>query len=121
MGMFIHASGYRSGCGRTHNDRGYQPPDPPTVKDPDLSKYEVITRQEKGAFVLLRVRYAGIPAHHGLKLMLYKKADLEEAEKLGHLDPHFLDDYPSPIARFTPTPEGDVLAVIVMNHLAEGA
>lgn len=89
------------------------------AKGADLSKYTVAKKQEIGHLTIVWVHYHEVQPYGGMKLMLYRTKELDEAEKQGRIDPHFLPWHPSPIARFEPTDLGLAMAIELAKILSK--
>jgi hypothetical protein len=102
----------------------YSTTDTPTravAPDPSPAHYSVEdTRYFKSSdgeikATLLKVKYLGCTNYEGTKILVY----LGQFTPQGELDPHFSEEYVSPIARFKPNREGKELATRFCKALVE--
>lgn len=78
--------------------------------DPNPQKFEITKYWCMGEFVVLMVNYPNCTNYEGNKILVFKNIKLSTIRSWSSLDPHFLDDGQSPIARFKPDGEGWELA-----------
>ena len=93
-------------------------PETKTTPNPNPYKFSLRNLYNSEKYVMLVVNYTDATTYDGDKILIYKRSD--EGEVLGmlqkgHLDPHFLEDSVSPVARFVATEEGIDLAMDFIN------
>jgi hypothetical protein len=114
MGMF------RKSCS-TYVPCNKEAPPPPA---PDPTRFKLSEYLIFGQYLLVRVVYPNCTNFEGHKIMLYKGVSIEELTQAKILDPHFQNIKFAPIARFTPTKEGWLLArqlctLLLVNETVE--
>jgi hypothetical protein len=81
------------------------------ASDPDPQRFDIVSEHWYGQYVVVMLHYPDCTNYYGRKLLVYDNIAKWNGIKIsGHIDPHFLDDRYSPIARFEPTPRGEILA-----------
>jgi len=115
MGIKLFSSGSSSTC------PGVMEVGPSTDTKPNPNPYRFTLRNlyNSEKYMMLVVNYQDCTTYDGDKVLVYKRED--EGEVLGmlqanNLDPHFLEDRVSPIARFVATDEGIEMAMKFMGH-----
>lgn len=90
-----------------------QPKSTPAAPDPDPRKFSVKQKLTlDGNMIVVRINYEGCTTYGGDKILVYDDRDkFHMVLGSGYVDPHFLDDSYSPIARFEATDRGWDLAV----------
>lgn len=93
-------------------------PETKTKPNPNPYRFSLRNLFNSKDYVMLVVNYDDATTYDGDKILIYKRSD--EGEVLGmlqakNLDPHFLEDKVSPIARFVATEEGIGLAMKFIN------
>lgn len=83
----------------------------PSPPNPNPSSFSIVTLEIFGPYVVVEVLYPGCTTHNGRKVMVFRKSATEISQRF-ELDPHFLENDWSPIARFPATPEGRIDAVM---------
>lgn len=89
------------------------------IATPDLTRFTVVDRIDLNKHSIVRVVYPDVDNYDGLKIMVFETAVLDQAIAKGRIDPHFLEWWPSPIARFEPTAVGAQLAVKFVTDVLE--
>ena len=86
--------------------------------DPDPTRFMVVLHKSKeiGDYILLWVNYPDCTNYEGNKILILKLRDYMQMES-GFLDPHFLEDSFSPLARFKPNEEGYKMAEELLEYL----
>jgi len=74
--------------------------------NPNPKDYSVLSREVFNNSTLIRVKYSGCTNFEGEKILVF----IGDFTPSGDLDPHFADDFKSPIARFKPDSLGYKLA-----------
>jgi len=69
-------------------------------------RFEIKRHWGMGRFVVLFVNYPNCTNYEGNKILIFENISLKEIRSWRNLDPHFLDDGKSPIARFRPDTDG---------------
>lgn len=107
--------GFRLFSKCTDDDRVVRVPRPQAKGDgnPNKYRYTVIRSERVGAGVVAVVHYPDCTNFHGNKILVYEDGEAFDAiwkradgEPQGPIDPHFLEEGMSPIARFEPTTRG---------------
>ena len=83
----------------------------------NINDFEHIKELAVGDYMILKVRFRGLTNYGGKKILMYKRSDRQKTNGR-ELDPHFLENRPSPIARFVPTGEGWDMAVKLAHLLS---
>ena len=87
--------------------------------NPNPFRYKIIEKVENKDYVLLYIEYPDAVTFNGIKVLLYTVKDYKQLEgyinDIG-IDPHFLEDVITPVARFKPTTEGILLAIKTFNN-----
>lgn len=73
-------------------------------------RYTIKEMKRLGGFIVAWLNYPDCTNYGGDKIVLYSLQDWFDATTENKLDPHFLKDAPSPLARFEPTRRGLELA-----------
>jgi len=84
-----------------------------SAPNPSPGRWTMLRKQEFEGGYVLEVKYLDSTNFEGVKIMVYKG----EYTYLEYLDPHFSNEYNSPIARFKPTPEGWTMAMKLAESL----
>jgi len=81
---------------------------------PDIKNYKIIKKHEEGRYLILKINYTTSKNYEGNKILVFEDCTIEELVKQGSIDPHFGEKkaYKYPIARFAPTKEGWMNALI---------
>ena len=90
-----------------------------TAPNPNKFRFEPLSWTIKGQWVLAEVQYPDATTYEGRKLLLFKEEDWNRCLARNEMDPHFLPDQPTPIARFKPDALGRELAEMLLSRLAE--
>ncbi len=99
-----------------HKETIREVPKPVPLPTQDLTRFEIVKREDFGSFSLVVVKYPDATQNYnGHKIMVYRTKELDDAIARGRVDPHFLEWYPSPIARFPGSNGGYVLARTFMD------
>jgi hypothetical protein len=101
MGMSM----FSKSCGSNPN---------PALPNPNPKRFKILNVAPFGQYVACRVRYPDCTTYGGEKILVYRLTDtwlLYQKE----LDPHFLENDSSPIARFPATPEGWADALVYVE------
>lgn len=117
MGIIKWGSGNSGYCGKDCSTGPYQPV-PVLDGEPIPTMFTVEDVQYLGEYVLVRINYPHCKNWDGDKICLYKTNVWIEVSCSGVIDPHFLPDRLSPMARFEPSDEGVDLAVRLLHSLA---
>ena len=93
-------------------------PDTDTSPNPNPHKFTLMNIYNSEKYMLVTVNYDDAVTYGGNKILIFKRED--EDEVLGmikgkNLDPHFLEDRLSPIARFPASDEGIKIAMDFVN------
>ena len=83
--------------------------------NPNPKNFKVTCTLCYGEYLLIEVLYPDCKNYEGKKLILYKGIKLEDLLAQGRIDPHFVEDKFSPIARFKPDMEGLKMAYAIIN------
>jgi|CXWL01.1.fsa_nt_gi hypothetical protein len=93
------------------------------ASDPNPAKYKIIDETVVGTCVVVRVNYPDCTNYEGKKILVFDDVNQwKKLKKKKRLDPHFVEDQYSPMARFEPTERGMVLAVKtarILSNLCE--
>jgi hypothetical protein len=83
-----------------------EPKIPPGNPDPD--NYKIVQAEEIGQYLIIKLNYPNCTNFEGNKILVFKDITLLKLINQKKIDPHFFKhkNFASPIARFTPTPEG---------------
>lgn len=91
-------------------------PDPVSFKVLEIYVQSFRVKDKKP--VALKIKYDGCSNYNGIKILVYEsKEAFEILSKRGSVDPHFLENEYSPIARFEPTERGWMLACKLVDDL----
>jgi hypothetical protein len=101
------------GVGLSRNSVGDFTPPNPNPKDFEIKK--LISIDEK--YTLVIVKYNGCATYNGEKIAIYK-AHPNFILKADVLDPHFLENNLSPIARFPASVEGEHYAMQFLKMIS---
>lgn len=104
-------------CFGSANSSQEHTPTTPTAPNPNRFRFEVLKVKIGIRYVLAEVQYTDATAYGGKKLLLFRSVDYEKCILMGEMDPHFLPDAPTPLARFKPDEEGRRAADILWEHL----
>lgn len=88
------------------------PPPAPMDNSPKPYRFKILNSETFGNYRILRIKYLDAINYEGNKILVYENPQLliqHINEK--YLDPHFIEGYYSPIARFEPTKKGWKMAV----------
>lgn len=77
-----------------------------TSPNPNPYRFKIMDFEQIGGYVLLRVLYPDCTTHNGHKVLVYKHNTIDALIKKTCIDPHFLENISSPIARFPGTDAG---------------
>ena len=83
--------------------------DCPAPTDPNPHRFKILGTFEANGWTIAIVQYPNCTNYDGKKVLLYDKSS-KAIEDQTKLDPHFLEDQFSPVARFEPTERGLDLA-----------
>lgn len=84
--------------------------------NPDPARYEIIRSFQHGANLAIELRYPDCDNYEGRKILVYRKATIEQLLQQKWIDPHFSRGaYLSPFARFEPTEDGWAQATILLT------
>ncbi len=92
-------------------------PSTPTTPNPNRFRFEVLNVAEGEKYVLAEIRYEDATTYEGRKLLLFTKVDYEKCIASKEMDPHFLPDVPTPLARFKPDEVGKRAAKLMLTSL----
>jgi hypothetical protein len=83
------------------------------LSNPDPENFKIVDAAQIGDFLILKINYPDCTNFEGNKILVFKSVSPLDLLKQQVIDPHFMDSdrIKSPIARFTPTPEGWNMAV----------
>jgi hypothetical protein len=70
--------------------------------DPDPELFKICEIEQRGDFVIAKIRYPNCTNFDGLKVLVWRNRTVEEIKKMVLIDPHFLEEDLSLIARFMP-------------------
>jgi hypothetical protein len=104
MGIKLFSSGSVRPCSNLHT---YEPE--PTTPNPNPFRFELKNIYNTDNFMMLVLNYPDATTYEGDKILVFKREDESEVLKMlqeKNLDPHFLEDRLSPIARFPSSEEG---------------
>lgn len=89
----------------------YSQPSPP-AGNPDPSNYKILLLTEVGDYLIVKLNYPNCTNFEGNKILVFQGVKLIDLMNQKLIDPHFFQDakYASPVARFTPTEEGMIMA-----------
>jgi hypothetical protein len=75
---------------------------------PDPNKYDVLDSYEYNGHLAIKIKYLGVSNYEGVKILVYRDANLSDLLGQNSIDPHFSDNkkFRSPFARFEPTDLG---------------
>jgi hypothetical protein len=73
--------------------------------NPNPEQFSIVTGWMYGEISILEVHYIGCTPYNGNKILVYE-ASLESLQRRIKLDPHFLENDSSPIARFPANEQG---------------
>jgi hypothetical protein len=93
-------------------------PDTETYPNPNPYRFEVLDITESAKYFMLVLKYLDCTEYEGKKVLVYKIKHKEDVEKMldeSCIDPHFLENRISPIARFPGNVEGIVEAIKYIN------
>ena len=85
--------------------------------DPNPHKFIILDYIEKSGGILVKIQYPNCTNYEGIKILLFKDKNIKQIRALDTLDPHFLKNDSSLIARFVPTDEGWILGWFVLSEL----
>lgn len=85
--------------------------------DPNPHKFIILDYIEKSGGILVKIKYPNCTNYEGIKILLFKDKNIKQIRALDTLDPHFLKNDSSLIARFVPTDEGWILGWFVLSEL----
>ena len=88
---------------RSSDYRYYNNMSEPT--DPDPKLFSILKWTMYPPYTIVLIHYPNCTNYEGKKLLVYKESILT-LQSLKEIDPHFLENKISPIARFQPTEEG---------------
>jgi hypothetical protein len=89
-------------------------PDTDTTPNPNKYRFTVEDTTESPKYFMVVIKYEHCTEHKGRKVLVYKIKHKEEVLSMikdKDLDPHFLENQTSPIARFPGSIEGIALAI----------
>jgi len=75
-------------------------------KNPDPYNFNIEKMMYTNGFTILIVNYPNCTNYEGQKILVYKGNVMNKLKDTNFLDPHFMENDISPIARFTPSDEG---------------
>lgn len=91
-----------------------------TTPNPNKFHFTVLEVMGGSEYVLVKAKYPDATTYGGTKLLLMKRGVFEECIEAKELDPHFLENDRSPIARFAPSEEGWKIAIELLESLDSG-
>ena len=77
-----------------------------TTLNPDIRKFKIIQYIKCGKYLMVRIRYKNCLSFKGDKILVFENISIKKLKKCDIIDPHFLEEGLSPIARFRPTKDG---------------
>lgn len=89
------------------------------VVQPTYKKFEILEVCEIRGYTILKILYPECKNYEGVKILVYRSAELGKIRLKENLDPHFCDNHSSPIARFVPTDEGMKMAKIFVKAICK--
>ena len=108
MGLFKMSSGYE--IAYTSSSEASVNPNP----NPRPTNFRIEESFDQGSACVLHVVYPDCTTYEGSKILVFRDplaTVLQRVEELGYLDPHFLEEDETLVARFRPTEEGQALAI----------
>lgn len=83
----------------------------PVPGDPVPERFYVVSLIQVGTAAVVELRYPDCRNYEGRKVLVFDDYEkFVRLRKTGAIDPHFLEDVYSPVARFEPTERGRKLA-----------
>ena len=83
----------------------------PQKGNPVATNFTIVKGVKIGDWVVVEIKYPDAITYGGRKILVYDSYDeFTKLVKSGSIDPHFLEDKYSPIARFVATEQGWELA-----------
>ena len=94
------------------------PDGPVGTGNPNKYRFEVLKFDRVNGWAVVILAYADCTNFGGKKVLVYDDADQAwEAVQGGCVDPHFLDEGVSPVARFEPTQRGlEMAQAFALRH-----
>ena len=94
------------------------PQSTPTDGNPKADNFSVVKHQVHGDYIVVVLRYPDAINYEGRKLLVFENvAKFWERANNRDIDPHFLENRFSPIARFEPTDRGWAMAMSFVSNL----
>lgn len=97
-----HLFGSKSWC----NDTSNWDENTDTSPEPNPYAFEIIGYIQKNGYLLLEVKYKHCSTYDGRKYLLFINENIEKIKNIKKLDPHFLENNLSLIARIRPNNDG---------------
>jgi hypothetical protein len=82
----------------------------PAPTDPDPKKFIIKELTQIGHYVIAKVNYPNCTTFDGNKILVFEHATTNGVRVMSIIDPHFTERRSSPIARFSATERGELLA-----------
>lgn len=85
--------------------------------NPNPNNFKIIKSEQVGNNVVVVINYPNCTNCEGNKICVFKDTDISEIASLPSIDPHFTIGKFSPFARFKPSQEGWVAAIIAAGKI----
>jgi hypothetical protein len=85
--------------------------------DPNTHKFIILDYIEKSGGILVKIQYPNCTNYEGIKILLFKDKTIKQIQAMDSIDPHFLINDTSLLARFVPTDSGWILGWFVLSEL----
>lgn len=86
--------------------------------NPNKYRYDILKTQTIGQVVVVEIHYLDCFSWSGRKICVYDNAQkFQDLHQKDCIDPHFLENNYSPVARFEPTQRGWQMAIKLANAL----
>jgi len=104
---------FRSSCAVYDKDNKVDAPNPNPIK------FKLIEVVQIGRNIVAEIEYQDCKNFEGIKICVYRNLKKEDFLKIKVIDPHFSDGNlsVSPFARFEPTHEGKIHALLLARRL----
>lgn len=86
--------------------------------DPNPYEFEILKSQQIGKYTIVEILYPNCKNYEGKKILVYQDSSIQKICSINKIDPHFLENQLSPIARFLPTKEGWEMAVGFCTYMS---
>ena len=100
------------GCGVFNTQQSQKTP-----SAPNPINFRILELIQVGDNVVAKIQYPDCTNFEGIKICVFKNTTTDDIKNRNIIDPHFADNPNAPVARFTPTIEGVLMAVNFAKYI----